>query len=370
MVDDQRGVPARGRPSILTGVPYALAAAALFGASTPLAKVLVGQVPPVLLAGLLYLGSGVGLAALWAVRSRVPGGSQEARLRAADVPWLAGAIAAGGVVGPVLLMVGLGLTPGSTSSLLLNMEGVFTAGLAWVVFRENYDARILLGMVAIVLGGGVLTWSGSLELQGWLGPLAILGACLAWGIDNNLTRKVSGGDPVQVACLKGGIAGAVNLLIALSIGCRLPAPVTLVEAGVVGFVGYGLSLACFVLSLRHLGTARTGAYFSTAPFIGALLSLVVLHDPVTLPLAGAAVLMGLGVWLHLTERHAHGHLHEAVVHDHRHSHDEHHGHEHPDGAEARGAHAHPHRHDAIRHAHPHYPDLHHGHAHQGRAGDR
>ena len=353
--------PDRSKP--LTGVPYALAAAALFGASTPLAKLLVGQVPPVLLAGLLYLGSGIGLSIVWVVRARLLRNSHEAPLRAADVPWLAGAILSGGVIGPVLLMVGLSLTPGSTASLLLNMEGVLTALLAWIVFRENYDSRIVLGMVAIVLGGVVLSWGGSLKLEGWLGPLAIAGACLAWGVDNNLTRKVSGGDPVQVACLKGGIAGVVNVGIAVAIGSRLPAPLTLVGAGTVGFLGYGLSLACFVLSLRHLGTARTGAYFSTAPFIGAVFSLLLLRDPITLPLGLAAALMGVGVWLHLTERHVHDHEHDQIVHDHRHEHDDHHDHDHGPGLETGGAHVHEHTHDPIRHAHPHYPDLHHGHAH-------
>lgn len=348
---------------VAAGVPYALAAAALFGASTPLAKVLVGQVAPVMLAGLLYLGSGIGLAIVWACRSRTSAGPREAPLRAADLPWLGGAILAGGVAGPVLLMLGLSLTPGSTSSLLLNTEGVLTAAIAWLVFHENYDARVLLGMVAIVLGGAVLSWGGSVEVQGWLGPLAIAGACLAWGMDNNLTRKVSGGDPVQVACMKGAVAGAVNLAIALSLGARVPALPTLLQAGAVGFLGYGLSLALFVLSLRHLGTARTGAYFSTAPFIGAVLSVVVLRDALTLPLVAAAILMGAGVWLHLTERHGHEHVHEELSHDHRHEHDAHHAHEHPEGTAGDGPHAHAHRHTPIRHAHPHYPDLHHGHAH-------
>ncbi len=347
----------------MRGVPYALAAAALFGASTPLAKLLVGQMPPILLAGLLYLGSGIGLAILWVVRSRLLGRSHEAPLRAADVPWLAGAILSGGVVGPVLLMIGLSLTPGSTSSLLLNMEAVFTAALAWLAFRENYDARIVLGMVVIVLGGVVLSWGGKLELQGWLGPLAIMGACLAWGVDNNLTRKVSGGDPVQIAGLKGGIAGVMSLTIALAIGSRFPGPLTIMQAGAVGFFGYGLSLACFVLSLRHLGTARTGAYFSTAPFIGTVLSVVILKEPVTLPLLAAAVLMGVGVWLHLTERHVHDHTHDEALHTHRHDHDDHHGHEHQTDVGEDATHVHEHRHVAIRHSHPHYPDLHHEHTH-------
>ncbi len=347
----------------LRGVPYALAAAALFGASTPLAKLLVGQIRPILLAGLLYLGSGVGLGILWLVRSRLPGNSDEAALRAADLPWLGGAILAGGVLGPVLLMVGLSLTPASSASLLLNLEAVFTAALAWIVFRENYDARIVLGMVVIVAGGAVLSWGGTVELHGWAGPLAILAACFAWGIDNNLTRKVSGGDPVQVAGLKGGIAGAVNLSIALIIGVEIPGVPSIGQAAVVGFFGYGLSLAFFVLSLRHLGTARTGAYFSTAPFIGAILSVALLGEPITLPLVSAAILMGLGVWLHLTERHTHDHEHDEMVHAHRHDHDEHHEHEHPSGLSDDETHVHEHLHCPIRHAHPHYPDLHHQHTH-------
>lgn len=360
-VDHDHGSSSTARP--LAGVPYALVAAALFGASTPVAKLLVGHISPLLLAGLLYLGSGVGLGLLWLLRAHGLGSSSEAPLRRPDLPWLGGAILAGGVAGPVLLMVGLSLTPASTASLLLNMEAVFTAALAWVVFRENYDSRIVLGMVAIVLGGVVLSGGGGVELRGWLGPLAIAGACLAWGIDNNLTRRVSGGDPLQVAGLKGALAGLVNLLVAFCVGARLPVPSALAAAGLVGFLGYGLSLVCFVLSLRHLGTARTGAYFSTAPFLGAVLSLVLLREAVTPALVVAAGLMGLGVWLHLTERHLHEHEHEPLRHNHRHAHDDHHDHRHGGGPPTEREHAHEHQHHPLRHAHPHYPDLHHGHAH-------
>ncbi len=341
------------------GVSFALAAALLFGASTPVAKILLGQVDPILLAGLLYLGSGSGLAIWRWLRFRFQrGDSQEASLQLSDLPWLAGAILAGGVIGPILLMVGLAFTPASSASLLLNLEGVFTAVIAWFVFKEHFDRRIAVGMGAITAGGLLLSWAGRPELGVPWGAVAIVGACLAWGIDNNLTRKVSAGDPVQIAGVKGFIAGAVNLLIALTAGAPLPGVLTVLTAAVMGFLGYGVSLVLFVLALRHLGTARTGAYFSLAPFAGALISLLVLGDHLTVYFLVAAALMGVGVWLHLTERHEHKHRHQPLEHDHRHVHDEHHQHGH--GEEP---HSHPHSHPEMRHGHPHYPDLHHRHGH-------
>jgi drug/metabolite transporter (DMT)-like permease len=345
------------------GVPYAIAAAALFGASTPVAKLLVGHVDPLLLASVLYLGSGLGLGVVWLVRvlRRIP--AREAPLSRADLPWLAGATLAGGVCGPILLMVGLSLTPGTAASLLLNMEGVFTALIAWLVFRENADARVVLGMAAIIAGGVVLSGATAGGVHGPLGPLAVAGACLAWGIDNNLTRKVSGGDPVQVACVKGGVAGLVNLAIAFAGGVTAPHAASLAAAAAVGFLGYGVSLALFVLSLRHLGTARTGAYFSTAPFLGAALAVPLLQEPLAGSFALAFALMGIGVWLHLTENHDHLHEHADLMHEHRHHHDPHHAHEHGRLEETSEPHSHPHLHGALSHSHHHYPDLHHAHYH-------
>jgi drug/metabolite transporter (DMT)-like permease len=310
---------------------------------------------------LLYLGSGCGLTLWWLTRSRRA--TTEAALSRADLPWLAGAIATGGVAGPVLLMLGLAATPASTASLLLNLEGVFTALIAWFVFRENFDRRIALGMLAIVAGGVVLSWAGRPEAGVPWGPLAVAGACLCWAIDNNLTRQVSAADPVQIAAAKGLVAGTVNVAIAFTTGAVVPeVPVILGAAGV-GFLGYGVSLVCFVLGLRHLGTARTGAYFSTAPFVGAAVSLVVFWEAVSWPLAVAGGLMGLGVSLHLTERHDHEHEHEEMYHEHAHVHDEHHQHEHGPDDPPGEPHTHPHHHPAMRHAHPHFPDLHHRHEH-------
>lgn len=351
-------------PATPSGVVYALLAAVLFGASTPFAKLLLGELPPVALAGLLYLGSGCGLVVWWLLSHfRRGGAGAEAGLKRSDLPWLAGAIASGGVLGPALLMLGLAATPASSAALLLNLEGVLTALLAWFVFRENFDRRIALGMVAITAGGLVLSWGGRPTLEVPWGPLAVAGACLAWAVDNNLTRKVSASDPVQVAAVKGLVAGVVNLVIAFGLGFYVTGLGVVLAACAVGFVGYGVSLVCFVLALRHLGTARTGAYFSLAPFVGASLSLLVLGESVTGYLLAAAGLMGVGLWLHLTERHEHEHVHEVVEHEHLHTHDEHHQHAHGPGDPPGEPHNHPHRHEPLRHSHPHYPDIHHRHRH-------
>jgi drug/metabolite transporter (DMT)-like permease len=347
-------------PGIHKGVVYALAAAALFGART-----LVAHVAPVALAGLLYLGSGIGLLACYLVRALAQRGDRDkpVALTAPDLPWLGGAIAAGGVVGPVLLMIGLTLTPASAASLLLNMEGVLTAMFAWFVFKENFDRPIFIGMLLIVAAGALLSWDHIPVLGVPWGALAIIGACLSWAIDNNLTRKVSASDPLQIACIKGLVAGSVNLSIALAMGLLLPDIRTILTAGLIGFCGYGLSLVMFVLALRHLGTARTGAYFSAAPFVGAAISLVMLGDAPGPLFWHAAALMGGGIWLHLTETHDHEHAHGSIDHLHEHSHDSHHQHEHDFEWDGKEPHAHPHRHMPLKHAHAHYPDIHHRHDH-------
>jgi drug/metabolite transporter (DMT)-like permease len=342
-------------------VLYALAAAALFGASTPFAKLLGLDVSPVLLAGLLYLGSGLGLTIVRLVRDR---GWKRVGLASSEWPWLLGAIAFGGVLGPVALMFGLTRTSGATASLMLNLEAVLTALLAWVVFRENADRRIVCGMLAIIAGGMVLAWpQQTLQAHDWLGPLAVCAACLCWAIDNNLTRKVSATDALFVAGFKGLVAGLVNCSLAFFLGFRLPDLSVLAPTLTLGFLGYGVSLVLFVLALRGLGSARTGAYFSTAPFLGAAIAILAMGEAVTISFWAAAVLMGVGVWLHLTESHAHDHLHVPLKHGHRHVHDEHHQHEHSFEWSGTGAHSHVHEHAQIRHSHPHFPDIHHRHTH-------
>jgi drug/metabolite transporter (DMT)-like permease len=346
-----------------SGIGAALTAAVLFGAGTPLAKVLLAHTSPLLLAALLYLGSGIGLLVLRRIR-RAPA----ARLAAGEWKWLVGAVVCGGAVGPVLLMAGLSAMPASGAALLLNAEGVFTALLAWFAFKENFDRRIALGMFAILTGAVVLSWPANnmIDLSGLRPTLAVLGACLAWGIDNNLTRKVSLTDASWIAAVKGLSAGIVNLGLATAVGETLPAPLVVAGAMVVGFLAHGVSLALFVVGLRQLGTARTGAYFSVAPFVGAGLALIG-GEPITLRLVAAGLLMGLGIWLHLTERHEHVHVHEVMEHEHPHEHDVHHQHGHPDQPGlplGNGAmHSHRHRHESMEHAHAHFPDAHHRHVH-------
>lgn len=340
------------------GVIAALGAALLFGAGTPFAKLLVAHTDPWLLAAVLYLGSGAGLWLLRQVR-RAPSVRPSAR----EWGWLAGATLAGGVFGPVLLMFGLLSMPATGASLLLNAEGVLTALLAWFVFKENFDRRIALGMLSIVAGAVVLSWPGESAGYSGLGALAVVGACLAWAIDNNLTRKVSLSDASFIAMVKGLAAGSTNLLLAWWLGATWPGTSTLASAAVLGFLSYGASLVLFVVALRHLGTARTGAYFSVAPFFGALLGVVMLGERVTPVLLVAGLLMAVGVWLHLTEQHGHLHTHEPDEHTHEHDHDEHHRHSHEGGAAAAERHSHAHVHVATTHSHAHYPDAHHRHTH-------
>ncbi len=345
------------------GPALALGSALLFGLSAPAAKLLLGVVDPWLLAGLLYLGSGLGLGLYRLARRLSFQRMTEASIPRRELPWLAGAIACGGVAGPLLLMFGLAAGSATQAALLLNLEGVFTALFAWFVFRENFDARIAVGMAAIAAGAAVLSWQPSRQMAVDRSALLVTGACLAWAIDNNLTRKVSGGDPVHIAMVKGAVAGSVNLVLALGLGAAWPPAGVVLGAAIVGLVGYGTSLAFFVGALRLLGTARTGAYFSTAPFVGAMGAVAILAEPVTGRLLLASALMAVGVWLHLTERHQHEHVHEVMEHDHLHRHDEHHQHSHPADIQAREPHSHPHVHAPLRHSHPHYPDLHHRHRH-------
>lgn len=342
------------------GITAALFAALLFGASTPLAKLLLDRTGPWLLAALLYLGSGIGLWLVRRVRRSPP-----VRLGREDARWLAGAILAGGIVAPVALMFGLTAMPASGAALLLNAEGVLTAVLAWFAFHENFDRRIALGMLAIVLGAIVLSWPGEAQFAGAGPALLILGACLGWAIDNNLTRKVSLADATWIAMAKGLVAGTTNLLLALWLRAPWPDGGTVAGAALLGFASYGVSLTLFVVALRHLGTARTGAYFSVAPFCGVLLAIVLLDEAMTTQLLVAGGLMAIGVALHITEHHEHAHAHDAVEHAHEHGHDDdpHHQHAHATPVAPGTRHTHVHRHEPLRHSHAHFPDMHHAHRH-------
>ncbi|KVU86874.1 hypothetical protein WK75_24310 [Burkholderia ubonensis] len=351
--------------SRFNAIVVALTAAALFGAATPLAKALLGAMSPFMVAGLFYLGSGIGLGAGIVIRRlRRPAAHADTghALKKSELPWLAGAIAAGGIAGPALLMLGLASTPAATSALLLNLEGVLTAVIAWVVFRENVDLQVFLGMVAIVAGGVLLSWKpGAAGVP--TGASLIVGACLCWAIDNNLTRKVSANDAMVVACMKGLVAGPVNIAVAVAAGASWPAAATTAAAMLTGLAGYGVSLVLFVIALRDLGTARTGAYFSVAPLFGVALSLLIWPELPSVAFRIAAALMALGIWLHVRERHDHEHTHERLEHTHRHRHDAHHQHTHDFPYDGDEPHAHPHVHLPITHSHAHFPDIHHRHRH-------
>ncbi len=344
------------------GVSAALLSALLFGAATPFAKILIGAVDPWLLAGLLYLGAGLGLLLVLAVQRLRRRASSEPGLRRRDLPWLAAVVVSGGITAPVLLMLGLARTDAASASLLLTLEGSATMAIAWFVFRENADARIVFGALCILAGAVVLAWPEGGARFG-IGALLIAGACIAWGIDNNLTRMLSASNPIEIAMVKGIASGLVNLALAFAQGASLPPASPMGGAVVVGFLGYGVSLALYVLALRHLGAARTAAYFGTAPFVGAILSIVLLGEAVSGALIGGGALIAIGLYLHLAERHVHLHAHEAVAHEHRHEHDEHHRHAHRPGDQPGSPHSHWHVHARLVHRHPHYPDLHHRHGH-------
>jgi drug/metabolite transporter (DMT)-like permease len=341
----------------------ALLAAFLFGASTPFAKLLIGEIDPWVLAGILYFGAGLGLFCVLGIQAlkakvfpRLPSKK--------DFIWLMGATLFGGILGPVLLMKGLSLTSAATSSLLLNMEGVLTSCIAWLVFKEHYDRRIIFGMIAIVVGGIILSWSAGGTFSFTAGSIYILAACLCWAVDNNLTRNVSANDAVLITTIKSAVAGSTNLVLAIAIGRSFPSVVNMAWGALLGFLGYGLSIVCFVLSLRAIGTSRTGAYFSAAPFVGAILSLLLFQNEISLQLIVAGIFMGWGVWLHLTEVHHHEHEHEPLRHSHEHIHDEHHQHVHSPSDPSGEKHTHDHEHEQLVHKHAHFPDIHHRHSHE------
>lgn len=344
------------------GAAYGLGAAALFGASAPIAKVLLPRAGPIMLSALLYLGAGIGLSAFRLIpRSRLRA-KREAALRGEDIPLLAGMILFGGLLGPVLMLFGLARLSGLAGSLLLNLEAPFTMLLAVVLFREHLGRRPVIAALLIVAGAAALGFRpGELRATA-AGAAAIAGACLSWAIDNNLSQRLSLRDPIATVQIKTLGAGTCAAALALLTGHPLPDFSLAGPALVLGSLSYGLSLVLDMHALRLLGAAREAAYFATAPFLGALLSIPLLGDrPVPQDLAGASLMIA-GITLLHRERHAHGHVHEATEHDHMHVHDEHHRHPHDGPADE--PHAHPHRHEELTHEHPHVPDVHHRHPHR------
>ena len=343
------------------GVTAALASALLFGVTTPAAKQLLAGTQPLLIAGLLYLGSGLGVSLLRVIQDR---GWSASGLAAGDWPWLALTTLIGGIIAPALLMLGLAHADAADASLLLNLEVVFTAVLAWLVFREPANSRVVLGLIVICAGGLILVWPARFATSHSLPALSlIVAACLCWALDNNLTRKVSASDARVLAAIKGLVAGVTNTVLALLLGAALPALSHVLATLLIGFLGYGLSLVLFIVALRQLGAARTGAYFATAPFIGAAVAMVLYGQPGDGAFWLAAACMGVGVWLHVTELHEHRHVHEPLLHSHAHTHDDHHKHEHASDWDGKEPHSHEHEHGWLRHEHAHFPDIHHRHGH-------
>jgi drug/metabolite transporter (DMT)-like permease len=341
-----------------------LLSAALFGLSAPLSKLLLRNTDPLALAGLLYLGAFCGLSLSAVVRRVVlPGNRQtSARLAGRDIPWLAGAILCGGIIGPIALLLGLQRMSGSAASLLLNLEGLMTALIAVLIFGERAGRRLWLALGAMTAAGVFLSWDPGTGSFAWTGALLILLAMAAWGADNNFTRQIADKDAGRIARTKGLAAGLFSLTLALVLGRPLPAWDIAAAGLLVGALSYGLSLVLYIRGLAGLGAFRAGAFFSVGPFIGAAASALLLAEAPRWSMAPGALLMAAGVLVILLEQHAHGHRHGRLVHAHPHGHvDGHHAHAHADSPPR--PHAHEHVHEPTDHSHPHWPDIHHRHGH-------
>ena len=340
------------------GTVEGLAAAALFGLSAPLSKVLLGSVSPELLAGLLYAGAAVALSVAMRLRPR----TTEASLQRSDLPFLAAVTLTGGVLAPVAMLTGLDRTSGVAGSLLLNLEAPFTILVALLVFGEFLDRSSKAASVLIIGGAVVLGFGPGAIRADAIGATLIAGACALWAIDNNLTQRLTDRDPFAIVRVKASVAAVANLTIATARGAHWPHPSSLAAALALGAAAYGLSVLLDAYALRHVGAAREAALFATGPFFGALAAIPLLGESIGAADVFAAAAMAGGITVLIRARHAHRHTHEPLVHEHRHRHDDdHHGH--PHDPVVVGWHSHPHEHEPITHAHPHDSDLHHRHPH-------
>ena len=337
----------------------ALASALLFGAATPVSKPLVERLSPYILAGLLYLGASLGVLGL-AVRERawvVPW-----RMERASAVRLAGAVLFGGVLGPVALLAGLSLARATSVSVWLNLELMATAVLGHLVFHDHLTRRSWLAAGGVLAAALILAWEGAAQGAGLSAVGLVAAACLCWGIDNHLTALIDGITPAQSTFWKGLVAGATNLGLGLALSAgRVPLTGWSVAAALgVGALSYGLSIVLYISAAQQLGATRSQLIFSSAPFWGVLLSIVLLGDPLTPQLVFAVVLLAASIRLLVSERHLHEHTHASQEHTHEHSHDLHHQHH---EVPASGPHTHGHAHTSVTHAHAHEPDLHHRHEH-------
>ena len=342
---------------------YIVTSAALFGISPPFAKLLVKNIPPVALAGFLYLGAFVGLS-LYSISRRIVSTEsiRSANLKKEDFSWLFGSVLSGGIIAPICLMFGLSQISGFTTSLLLNLEGIFTAVIAVIIFKEEAGKRLWMALMCMTVAGVFLTWDSSQSKFNFLGPLLVTLAMLCWGIDNNLTRNISTRNPIQITRIKGFVSGLVSVSLAYTLGINIQWDVSVLYAMLLGSFSYGISLVFFIKALEGLGSFRTGIFFSLAPFIGAVTSLILLQEWIGWVMFPAIMLTVAGVWLISTEKHLHLHLHQEVVHTHLHNHkDSHHIHEHIEIVHE--PHVHEHKHPEESHIHSHWPDTHHRHEH-------
>lgn len=342
-------------------LPYilqALTAAIFFGSSAPIAKLLLGDISPIFLAGFLYLGSGSGVA-LVRVLNQAQVKEKEAGIKSDDVKWLAAAIISGGIIAPIILLISLQNTSGSTASLLLNFEGVGTTLIAFLFFKEAISRRAWFAILGITLAGIFISTNFEQGFNFSLGALGIVLACFLWGLDNNFTRNISGKDPLAIVAWKGLVAGTFSFLLAWVLGDTVPSIKTILWTLLLGFVCYGLSTILFIRSMRGLGAARTSALYGTAPLAGVLLSIFIFAEFPSVFFIIATILMIVGALLLIHENHEHSHVHTAILHDHSHSHDDA-MHRHDD---TKGIHSHEHEHLAEEHEHDHTPDIHHRHEH-------
>ena len=345
-----------------SNLPYilqALLAALFFGASAPIAKLLLGDnIAPIFLAAFLYLGSGTGIT-LVKLTQRMRSKDVEAGIKSPDIKWLAGAIISGGILAPIILMISLQNTSASTASLLLNFEGVGTTVIALLVFKEAISRRAWTAIIVITLASIFLSANFKSGFGLSLGALGIVLACVLWGVDNNFTRNISGKDPLAIVAWKGLVAGTFSFFLAFFLGDQLPSLATIFATMILGFVSYGLSTMLFIRSMRGLGAARTSALFSTAPLAGVVLSIIIFGELPSFLFIIAAMLMIGGALLLINEQHSHSHVHTVLFHEHSHNHDDPaHGHD-----DIKRIHSHEHEHPAEEHEHDHMPDIHHRHGH-------
>lgn len=339
----------------------AILAAALFGISSPASKLLLVKIPPTLMASLLYLGAGFGMAAINIVKRLGKGDRVEASMTKKEWPYIAGMVLLD-IAAPICLMIGLTMTTSSNASLLNNFEIVSTSLIALLIFKEAIGKRMWIAIALITLSSIILSVEDFSSLTFSTGSIFVILACLCWGFENNCTRMLSLKDPRQIVIVKGFGSGVGSLIIALFLKQQSANLFYLGMALLLGFVAYGLSIYFYIIAQRELGAARTSAYYAVAPFIGVLMAVIIFGQQLTASFIIALVIMIIGAYLAGVEHHRHSHVHEEITHEHRHSHtDSHHLHVH-DHAVA-GEHSHVHTHEKIEHVHKHTPDMHHTHAH-------